>query len=534
MQRVTDQDVAKTTTQEKWDKGKARLQKYTDAFAKEERPTHSFKGLQSDAGYFVHQAMTFNSLMPFLKGFFLTMNSWRSDRGEDGWKRAAREWEVDLRESLLDKHPEMEVHQALESLGFGLDEANEGTIPSAESPPQEVKAVPRMKTDVQAIEQMFSSAQPPVISVRSSGLVLAVYGFGDASGKGFGSAFGTREGLSYRIGIWTEEESEESSNWREFTNCIESLEAEAEAGHLTNLEVWFFTDNTTVEACFYRGSSSSPKLLALIIRLRALEMKYSVRLFVCHVAGTRMIAQGADGISRGALNEGVMGGDEMLAYLPLHKSALDVSSSLQSWICSWLGDDAVFLDPMGWYERGHDVIGWEPPQPWQHLETPREKPGKMVWTPPPAAASVALEELRKARLKRQASTHVFVAPRLLTTLWYKQLHKACDLVFEIPAGTSFWGAERFEPLTIGIVFPFIRNKPWQLRGCPKMFAVARQLSAMWKEDEVGGRDLLRKFCQQCWRLPEMPGSLVSRMLYFSSRDFPSGDPCGLRQNAGSG
>jgi hypothetical protein len=44
-------------------------------------------------------------------------------------------------------------------------------------------------------------------------------------------------------------------------------------------------------------------------------------------------------------------------------------------------------------------------------------PGTFVWAPPPAAAAVALEELRKARIKRQDSMHILVVPRLLMPEW---------------------------------------------------------------------------------------------------------------------
>jgi hypothetical protein len=37
---------------------------------------------------------------------------------------------------------------------------------------------------------------------------------------------------------------------------------------------------------------------------------------------------------------------------------------------------------------------------------------------------VALEELRKARIKRQDSMHIFVMPRLFTTKWLNQIFKA--------------------------------------------------------------------------------------------------------------
>lgn len=70
-----------------------------------------------------------------------------------------------------------------------------------------------------------------------------------------------------------------------------------------------FTDNSTVEACAEKGSSSSPKLLQLIVRLHALSiMRLGVKIHIFHEPGTRMIAQGTDGVSRGYLAQGVADG----------------------------------------------------------------------------------------------------------------------------------------------------------------------------------------------------------------------------------
>jgi hypothetical protein len=79
-----------------------------------------------------------------------------------------------------------------------------------------------------------------------------------------------------------------------------------------------------------------------------------------------------------------------------------------------------------------------------------------------------LEELRKARIKRQDSTHFFTCTPLLSPEWLKQLWKTADIIFEIPPGTLGWPATMYKPLTIGIVFPFLRHQPWQLKGAPKM------------------------------------------------------------------
>ncbi len=136
------------------------------------------------------------------------------------------------------------------------------------------------------------------------------------------------------------------------------------------------------------------------------------------------------------------------------------------------------------------------------------------WFPPPAAADVALEQLPIARIKRQDSTHLIVIPRLLTPKWLKQLWKACDIVLSVPAGSSGWPEDMYEPVLIGICFPFLRFKPWQFRGAPKMFCVVRELRRVFKEEGVDPGFVLRKFWKDCHGMQSLSKDVVSRLLYF--------------------
>ena len=117
----------------------------------------------------------------------------------------------------------------------------------------------------------------------------------------------------------------------------------------------------------------------------------------------------------------------------------------------------------------------------------------MVWYPPPAAARFAMEELRQARHKRQASTHIFIVPKLMTTEWRKQTFKAADLCFQIPAGHPIWPAEMHEPLTIAILFPYLSRAPWQLKGSNFVVGVERAL---------------HRVCRVC---PSATGSVLSKL-----------------------
>ena len=145
------------------------------------------------------------------------------------------------------------------------------------------------------------------------------------------------------------------------------------------------------------------------------------------------------------------------------------------------------------------------------------KSGIFIWAPPPGAAEAAVEELRKARIKCQDSTHVFVVPRLLGPEWKKQVHKACDFVFEVPPGHPCWPRDMYEPLIIGVCLPFIRSDPWQLKGTPKVFALVRKLRRVFKESEVDGGDILCKFLLEFERIRTMPADVVRQVLHFEPK-----------------
>ncbi len=137
--------------------------------------------------------------------------------------------------------------------------------------------------------------------MRSKSRVTAYYGFGDASSGSFGATVERPGGIQGRFGLWGRDDEDKSSNYRELHNLADTVEEEATEGHLTNGELWLFTDNSTAESCFFGGGSSTKLLHELILWLRKAEMKYGFTLHVVHVAGTRMIAQGTDGLSRGSL-----------------------------------------------------------------------------------------------------------------------------------------------------------------------------------------------------------------------------------------
>ena len=144
----------------------------------------------------------------------------------------------------------------------------------------------------------------------------------------------------------------------------------------------------------------------------------------------------------------------MLSLYPWHLSALQRNITLKEWFYSWLGSDLEILEPEDWFIRGHDIQGGfiDLDKFWR----PNYSKGTFLWASPPAAAHVCIEELRKARIKRQDSLHVMAIPRLMTPMWLKALYKTTNLVISITPDHTFWSASEFEPLTL-LFSPFAKT-----------------------------------------------------------------------------
>jgi hypothetical protein len=78
---------------------------------------------------------------------------------------------------------------------------------------------------------------------------------------------------------------------------VQRLETLAQAHLGAKIEVFMFTDNYVMESAYFRGTSSSPILFDLVLRLRKLELHAGWKIHVVHIAGTQMICQGTDGFS---------------------------------------------------------------------------------------------------------------------------------------------------------------------------------------------------------------------------------------------
>ena len=501
-----------TCSQKKWEKARAIISHWHEEICKKRSRQVNAAQMERDVGFLVHLSRTFPAIFPYLKGFYLSLNSWRKGRNDEGWKYSMAEWRAAM--DLEDDLPSYQVMREVKRAHPGQTHTDR---------PDLVNAVPRLGMDIKAIRELLSSNKPVHRLVRGDKVRSAKFAFGDASGGGFGSSWETKNeggndcsGINYRFGTWDEGTSRESSNYRELKNLTETLEVMATDGALRGTELFLFTDNSTAESAFDKGSSSSRLLFELVLKLRNLEMNEACKIHLSHVSGKRMIAQGSDGLSRGNLAEGVMRGAAMKGFIPINETAFDRSPSLRKWLDEWTQSECTFLDPEGWFTTGQEVVedSWEVNSEGQ--KWPVTNPGSFVWSPPPVAGGIALEELRRSRHKSDRSTHVVVIPRLFTTEWRKQLHKAADLVLTLPAGHPAWPADMYEPLTIAISFPFVSHRPWQLRRAPKLVELGNTLQGVWKSDPESEGPLLRELWNFQRTVENLSPSMASSLLYSKS------------------
>ncbi|KAL7575071.1 hypothetical protein ACA910_000442 [Epithemia clementina (nom. ined.)] len=88
-----------SVTQSKWERTKARISRLRAAVEEATGPTGDFKVdhkmLEQVVGFLNHVARAFPTIRIFLNGVYATINGWRPDRDEDGWKMPTKSrWQL--------------------------------------------------------------------------------------------------------------------------------------------------------------------------------------------------------------------------------------------------------------------------------------------------------------------------------------------------------------------------------------------------------------------------------------------------------
>ena len=480
----TDLDrVTLLVTQKKWDKTKtwlSWLRENTDG-----KEVINFKDLERCRGFLIYVSRTYRSFVPYLRGIHKTIDGWRNYRDEEGWK-------------MMDAEVQAFVNK------FGEE------TPKNE-PGATVDIKPRLRSDVEALLKLTNPEAPPKVTRRVKRAGTVCYGFGDSSGAGFGNCISIDNVNHAKYGTWSHKFENAHSNFKELKNLVNAVCEAARDGLLMDAELFMFTDNMVAEKAYYNGGSNRNKELdSLVFQLWQIQLECDFVLHVFHVAGTRMIESGIDGLSRGELNEGVSKGESVVKFVPIHQNPADRSPGLIEWVHSWWEEKLGVLHTMT-YEDWFDKV----------MER-----GSFLWMVPPAAGSVAVEQLCTHVHGVPDSLHVFIIPRLCTSMWRKQLGKCADFMLTIDVGHSFWHKGMHEPLLLAIYLPllppFPRFEPWRLKYTELVASTERILRGMQKESKQMEWDHLQQLLLVTRNLPSMSESMARKVLRTKrGRQIPS-------------
>ena len=120
-----------------------------------------FKTTEKLVGFIVYVCQTYKHLKPYLKGIYLTLNSWRSGRDPEGWM--TQEARIAARKGTKKKDEDKDR-------------------------PDFVSVVPRLLLDVKALMTLTAYENPPELPLQAINS-KPVFIIGDSSGPGFGSVF---------------------------------------------------------------------------------------------------------------------------------------------------------------------------------------------------------------------------------------------------------------------------------------------------------------------------------------------------------
>jgi hypothetical protein len=141
---TADDGVFVLTSQEKWTKAKDQLEEVWDMLESDPDNLLSRKRLEQIQGFLQYVIQTYMSLASYLIGFHMTIDGWRPGQDQQGWRIPKSIWE---RMTKADEEWSREIVEDLEIPPF-------------------VKAVPRFKDDVAALQQLMGCEKPPLKRAR--------------------------------------------------------------------------------------------------------------------------------------------------------------------------------------------------------------------------------------------------------------------------------------------------------------------------------------------------------------------------------
>ena len=169
--------ITMTVSNEKWEKGKNIVDAIWQEWKAASDGMVDYKEMERRRGFLIHLMMTYRFINPFLKGWHLTLDSWRPMRNEEGYKIKRDEWYDLVLNNIngLDHLAPHDDNKVLSDIHQEID---------MKGAPKRVKPVPHFESDMHALCSFFDRDEPPKVPVRSNKIKHVYYGFGDASGNG--------------------------------------------------------------------------------------------------------------------------------------------------------------------------------------------------------------------------------------------------------------------------------------------------------------------------------------------------------------
>jgi hypothetical protein len=173
-----------------------------------------------------------------------------------------------------------------------------------------------------------------------------------------------------------------------------------------------------------------------------------------------------------------MVGDRFLKHIPLNKTVLDWAPEFKKEFEKGLpGKDWRWLDDEDWFEGAFDD----------------DHGHYVVWTPPPALADVAMDQMCEVKHMHPNTSHVFLCPALMTARWRKQLWKASDCCVSLLQGSPAWVAKQHEPVVCTLIGPLFSCRPWRVKSHYWVEEWRSEVPRLWRQGGPAWRGHLRKF-----------------------------------------
>ncbi len=194
------------------------------------------KELLFDWGFLVYMTRTYAAMVPNLKGFYLTIKIWHGGWDTDGWK---------LKEG--DDPLSTDMDKAATDHCLGIKAGSEYLYAPCDG---FTTPVPRLKDNVNALQLLTNFALVLLCVVRPAHMVHVYYGFSNASGKQFGATLllsyncwnklskpsQVARGICFRVGLWSVEEEEEISNYKDLRNLVDTVLEEVRVGRMRDTQ----------------------------------------------------------------------------------------------------------------------------------------------------------------------------------------------------------------------------------------------------------------------------------------------------------